>query len=50
MKRIDFLQATLGASAFLGLSLAACNDKNSMQELIDNTSKKCKWEHVWLFR
>ena len=40
MKRIDFLQATLGASAFLGLSLAACNDKNNIQELIDNTSKK----------
>ena len=39
MKRIDFLQATLGASAFLGLSLAACNDKNNIQELIDNTSK-----------
>ena len=34
-----FLQATLGASAFLGLSLAACNDKNNIQELIDNTSK-----------
>ena len=40
MKRIDFLQAALGASAFVGLSLAACNDKDSLQELVNNTRLK----------
>ena len=42
MKRIDFLQAALGASAFVGLSLAACNDKDSIQELVNNTSLNVK--------
>ena len=40
MKRIDFLQAALGASAFVGLSLAACNDKDNLQELVNNTRLK----------
>ena len=40
MKRIDFLKAALGASAFVGLSLAACNDKDSLQELVNNTRLK----------
>ena len=40
MKRIDFLQAALGASAFVGLSLASCNDKDSLQELVNNTRLK----------
>ena len=40
MKRIDFIQSALGASAFIGLSLAACNDNKSLQDLVDNTSLK----------
>ena len=40
MKRKDFLQSVLGASAFIGLSLAACNEKESLQELVNNTKKK----------
>ena len=40
MKRKNFIQSVLGASAFAGLSLAACNDKASIQDLIDNTSRK----------
>lgn len=42
MKRKKFIQSVLGASAFTGLSLAACNEKESIQDLIDNTSKKVK--------
>ena len=40
MKRKDFLQSVLGASAFIGLSLAACNEKESLQELVNNTKKE----------
>ena len=40
MKRKDFLQSVLGASAFIGLSLAACNEKESLQELVNKTKKK----------
>ena len=40
MKRKDFLQSVLGASAFIGLSLSACNEKESLQELVNNTKKK----------
>ena len=40
MKRKDFLQSVLGASAFIGLSLTACNEKESLQELVNNTKKK----------
>ena len=40
MKRKDFLQSVLGASAFIGLSLASCNEKENLQELVNNTKKK----------
>jgi len=40
MKRKDFLQSVLGASAFIGLSLAACNERESLQELVNNTKRK----------
>ena len=40
MKRKDFLQSVLGASAFIGLSLASCNERESLQELVNNTKRK----------
>ena len=40
MNRIEFIQSTLGASALFGLSIAACNDKESLQDLVNNTRLK----------
>ena len=40
MERINFIKSVLGASAFVGISLAACNEKESLQSLIDNTKRK----------
>ena len=46
MKRKDFLQSILGASAFIGLSLTACNEKESLQELVNNTKKKVEKREI----
>ena len=40
MERVNFIKSVLGASAFVGISLAACNEKESLQSLIDNTKRK----------
>ena len=40
MNRIEFIQSTLGISALFGLSLAACNDKENLQDLVNNTRLK----------
>ena len=40
MNRIEFIQSTLGVSALFGLSLAACNDKENLQDLVNNTRLK----------
>tara|TARA_B100001540_G_scaffold130125_2_gene115961 strand:+ start:2016 stop:3404 length:1389 start_codon:yes stop_codon:yes gene_type:complete len=40
LKRKEFLQSVLGASAFIGLPLTSCNDQNTLQELVNNTTKK----------
>ena len=46
MERKEFLQSILGASALIGLPLTSCSDQNTLQELVNNTTKKIQGNMV----